>query len=98
MCRREIEHTEIGVSLGLTSGQSVLMVVAEKLVQEIDSFVRDIALVLGGNETSPRFPLVPARPNGLKSGALESNDSHSPSQDFVVLCIKLDIILFKVCV
>jgi len=65
--------------LSFTSSQTFLVVVAEELVQEINGLVGDIPLVLRGDETSPRFPLV-------------------PSQDLIVLCIKLDIIFFKVCV
>jgi hypothetical protein len=61
-----MERTKIGVRLRFTSGQTVLMVVAEELVQEIDGFVRDISLIFGSNEASPRFPLVPARPSKVR--------------------------------
>lgn len=63
MYRHDWEHTEIGVRLRFTSGESVLMVIAEEFVQKINGFVCDIPLILGGNEASPRFPWVPARPN-----------------------------------
>lgn len=84
--------------LCFTSSQAVLMVIAEELVQEIDGFVRDISLIFGSNEASPRFPLVPARPSKVRRCVLVSNDSYSPSQDLIVLCIELDIIFFKVCI
>ena len=84
--------------LRLTSGQAVLMVVAEELVQEIDGFVRDVSLIFGSNEASPRFPLVPARPSKVRRCVIASNDSCSPSQDLIVLRIELDIIFFKVCI
>lgn len=83
--------------LRFTSGQTVLMVIAEELVQEIDGFIRDISLIFGSNEASPRFPLVPARPSKVRC-VLVSNDAYSPSQDLIILCIKLDIIFFKVCI
>jgi hypothetical protein len=67
MCRHEWEHTKIGVRLRFTSGQAVLVVIAEEFVQKIYGLVRGIPLILGGNEASPRFPLVPAKPNMLKS-------------------------------
>ena len=73
------------------------MVIAEELVQEINGLVGDIPLVLRGDETSPRFPLVPAEPNTLRDCA-SPEIFYSPSQDLIVLCIKFDIIFFKVCV
>lgn len=80
-----------------SSGQTVLVVVAKELVQEINSFVGDVTLVLGSDESSPRFPWIPARPNKLKGETIFFL-LYSPSQDVVILCIKLDVILFKVCV
>lgn len=73
------------------------MVVAKEFVQEINGFVRDVPLVLGSDESSPRFPWIPARPNKLKGDTIPPL-LHSPSQDVVILCIELDIILFEVCV
>lgn len=53
-------HTKIGVCLCLTSGQTVLVVIAKKFIQKINGFICDIPLIFGGNKASPRFPLVPA--------------------------------------
>ena len=76
------------------------MVIAEELVQEIDGFVRDISLIFGSNEASPRFPLVPATQNMDYDEKVRpvSNGPYSPSQDLIILCIKLDIVFFKVCI
>lgn len=71
------------------------MVVAKELVQEINGFVGDVTLVLGSDESSPRFPWIPAWPNKLKGDIIFSLP-FSPSQDVVILCIKLDVILFEV--
>lgn len=75
------------------------MVVAEELVQEINGFVCDISLIFRSNEASPWFPLVPARQNREYGEVRPSIEQLiSPSQDLIVLCIKLDIVFFKVCV
>lgn len=96
-CKQEL--TKIGVRLRFTSRQTILMVVAEELVQEINGFVRDISLIFRSNEASPWFPLVPARQNMDYGGVRPSIERfYSPSQDLIVLCIKLDIVFFKVCV
>ncbi len=73
------------------------MVVAKEFVQEINGFVRDVPLVLGSDESSPRFPWIPARPDKLKRDTILPL-LYSPSQDVVILCIELNIILFEVCV
>ena len=85
------------MSLCFPSGQTVLVIVAKELVQEINGFVRDVSLVFGSDESCPRFPWIPARPNKLKK---RHNFSvlYLPSQYVVILCIKLDVILFEVCV
>jgi hypothetical protein len=73
----ENELTKIGVRLRFTSRQTILMVVAEKLVQEINGFVRDISLIFRSNEASPWLPLVPARQNmhcGEVRPSIVSND------------------------
>jgi hypothetical protein len=99
-CRREEKHTKIGVCLRFASGQAVLMVIAKELVQEVNGFVRDIPLIFRSNEASPRFPLVPARQNMNHDEEVHPSIErlHSPSQDLIVLCIKLNIVFFKVCV
>jgi hypothetical protein len=74
-----------------------LVVVAKELVQEIYGFVGDVPLVLGSDESSPRFPWIPAWPNKLKGNTILFL-LYSPSQDVVILRIKLNVILFKVCV
>jgi len=47
-------RTEVRVTLSLASGEALLMIIAQELVQEVDGFVRDIPLVLGCNKPRPR--------------------------------------------
>jgi len=96
ICRHEWKHTKIGVHLCFTSGQTVLVIIAEKFIQKINGFVCDIPLILGGNEARPRFPLVPAWSIYVEKLYFSIQWLHSPSQNLIVLCIKLDIIFFKV--
>lgn len=56
--------TEVGMGLSLLGCQSLLVVIAEKLVQEVDCFIRDVALVLRSNEPCPRLFLVSV--NGIR--------------------------------
>jgi len=65
---REWEDTKVRMGLCFSSGQTVLMVVAKELVQEINGFVRDVPLVLRSDESSPRFPWIPARRDKLNGG------------------------------
>ena len=46
--------TKVRVALGLASGESLLMIIAQEFVQEVDGFVRDVPLVLRRNEPRPR--------------------------------------------
>ena len=47
-------RTEVRVTLSFTSGEALLMIIAQELVQEINGFVRYIPLVLRRNEPRPR--------------------------------------------
>lgn len=66
--QREKRLTEICVSLSFPCCQSLLVVVSQELVKEIDSFIRDVSLVLRGNEPCPRFPRIPAALLGTIEG------------------------------
>ena len=42
------------MTLSLASSESLLMIIAQEFVQEVDGFVGDIPLVLGRDEPRPR--------------------------------------------
>lgn len=52
-------RTKVAMLLGFTSGQSLLMIVSEKLVKEVDRIVIHETLVVRSHKTSPRFTRIP---------------------------------------
>ena len=62
-----VELTKVGLGLGFTCCQSLLMIIAKKFIEEINSLVRNITLIFRGNEASPRFSWI----SGPRSACLE---------------------------
>ena len=52
--------TEVGVALRLSCGEPLLVIVSQKLVQEINGFIRNVSLVLRGDESRPGLLWVTA--------------------------------------
>jgi len=52
---------KVGVGLSLLGSETFLVVVSQQLVQEVNRFVADKTLVLGGDEGVPRLLLETAQ-------------------------------------
>lgn len=68
------------------------MVVSQELVKEIDSFVRDVSLVLRGNEPCPGFPRIPAMLL-VTVECQHADRMHEPAKDLIILGVELDVVL-----
>ena len=51
--------TEVRLGLGLTGGETLLVVISKQLIEEINGFVGDVSLVFRRDETGPGLPGVP---------------------------------------
>ena len=84
------------MTLSLTSGESLLVVITEELVQKVNGLVGDIPLVLRRNEPCPR-PLsvaVYGRPSVARRAEEVKKDQLS--EEVVILSVEGYVILFEV--
>lgn len=60
-------RTEVRMILRLTRGQTLLVIVPEQLIEEINRFVRDEALIVRGHEARPRAAGISLSYNDVRS-------------------------------
>ena len=53
--------TEVWMTLGLTCGQPLLVVISQQFVKEIDRFIWDVSLILWRDEARPGLLRIPVR-------------------------------------
>ena len=93
-----LARTEVRMHLRFSRGQAFLMIITQKLVQEIDRLVRNEPLVLGCNKPRPGFLRITVAWRMRDSHRTDRNiyEAHSLSEDLVVLRVQSDIVLFDI--